>query len=260
MITSRLQGGLGNQMFQIAAAVSLAKELGSEAKFDFNTCHTPAQGFTSNKYRENIFKNLTDAELTTVRFNGVYTEPKFSYQELPKTDNIILHGYFQSEKYFKKHKEHIINLFDYRGEEYDKAFEFLEDEFDETDRITAVHVRRGDYLKNPDYHPVCSIEYYKKGMDMTYDNNMKYLFLSDDMKWCKENFKGDNIHYSPFTSEIEDFYLLTLCDNHIIANSSFSWWGAYIAEGDKVIAPKNWFGKNGPKDVQDLIPKDWILI
>jgi hypothetical protein len=89
-----------------------------------------------------------------------------------------------------------------------------------------------------------------------------FIFISDDINWVKENFKGDNIIYSPFKSDIDDLTLMVKCDNNIIANSSFSWWGAYLNknENKKIIAPKEWFGPNGPKDTQDIIPENWLKI
>jgi hypothetical protein len=89
-----------------------------------------------------------------------------------------------------------------------------------------------------------------------------FVFISDDINWVKEHFKGDNIVYSPFKTDIDDLILMSKCDNNIIANSSFSWWGAYLNKNEdkKVVAPIEWFGVNGPKDIQDIIPKNWIKI
>lgn len=257
MISCYLLGGLGNQMFQIAATYSLAKEMGVDYMIDFDMCHTPAQGHTSNKYKDNIFKNINNGKPKNIVKQ--YNESKFSYTELPKEDNLILRGYFQSEKYFTKNKEDIKNLFHFDDEIMKKTKHFLTSSISEHHNITAIHVRRGDYLKNPGYHPTCSVEYYQKAIETLDDGNMEFVFISDDLEWCKENFKGDNIHYSPFTNEIDDLHVLVQCDNHIISNSSFSWWGAYLSKTDnKVITPKTWFGPNGPQDTQDIYLKDWL--
>lgn len=260
MITSFLQGGLGNQMFQIAAAYSLSRELGVDCAFSFNKCYTPAQGNTSNKYADNIFKNINNQDLNLHSFKQ-FRQPRFAYDEIPKVDNLMLYGDFQSEKYFEKYSDEIKKLFHLDEEGMKKAKEFLTDEISEEGKITAVHVRRGDYLTKPNYHPTCGVEYYKKAMEILDDGNMEFVFISDDIKWCKENFKGENIHYSPFTNEIDDLYLLIQCDNHIIANSSFSWWGAYLCPvNNKVIAPSIWFGPQGPRDTWDVYLNDWIKI
>jgi hypothetical protein len=257
MITCRLKGGLGNQMFQIAAASALALELDTDAIFDFGSCHTPAQGFKSNKYKETIFKGIKDQPIEHLKLNGVYTEPKFSYTEISKNDNIILNGYFQSEKYFIKYKNEIKNIFHF---DKDKEIE-IKKYLSNFEMVTAIHVRRGDYLKLSKHHPVCTIEYYKKAMQ-TIGKDNDFIFISDDINWCKENFKGKNIHYSPFTDELDDLHLIKLCDNQIIANSSFSWWGAYLCtyHNNEVIAPEIWFGPKGPQDTQDIIPNNWVKI
>jgi len=260
MITSFLQGGLGNQMFQISAAYSLSKEIGVDCAFNFNNCYTPAQGNVSAKYVDNIFKNINNQDLNPQLFK-VYNEPTFSYCEIPKIDNLILYGYFQSEKYFKKYSNEIKNLFYFDNKSMKNIKDFLLEKISNNGDITAVHVRRGDYLNNPNYHPTCSIEYYKKAMKLLDNSNMKFIFISDDIKWCKENFNGDNIYFSPFTNEIDDLYLLLQCNNHIIANSSFSWWGAYLSpNNNKVIAPSIWFGKQGPQDTMDIYLNDWIKL
>jgi len=260
MITCRLQGGLGNQMFQIAATTALSKDIGTEAVFDFNLCHTPAQGFISSKYKDTIFKNVNNKPLNNIKFDGMYNETKFSYSELPKRDKIILNGYFQSERYFSKYRSDILKLFTIPEEIIDKIEMYLSSQISEYDEITSVHVRRGDYINLSEYHTLCSVDYYKKAMETI--GNGHFVFISDDINWCKENFKGDNIHFSPFKNEIEDLAIMSICDNQIIANSSFSWWGAYLCDfkDNKIIAPSNWFGSKGPKDQQDIIPKDWVKI
>lgn len=258
MISSYLLGGLGNQMFQIATTYSLAKEMDVDYLIDFDLCHTPAQGNTSNKYKDNIFKNIKNGKVDTAG-KRQHNEPTFSYVELPKQDDIILRGYFQSEKYFEKHSDYIKKfLFDFSVEMMDEVETYL-DTISYDEQITAVHVRRGDYLKSPNFHPVCTIEYYKEAMEKIGGN---FMFISDDIEWCKDNFKGDNIFFSPFTNELDDLYLMMSCENQIIANSSFSWWGTYLCRWDdnKVIAPSRWFGSQGPQDTQDIYLDNWIII
>lgn len=256
MISSHLQGGLGNQMFQISAAHALALRNNTTSCFDLDTCHTPLQGNQSTKYRNNIFSKINNVNV--MYWRGVYNETKFSYDELPNLPELVLNGYFQSEKYFSDYKKEIIDLFDMS--ENQLISDYLIGFKKMNVPVTAVHIRRGDYLKNPEFHPVCSIEYYKKAMEEMGESN--FIFISDDIEWVKENFKGHNIWYSNFTDEISDFKLMALCDNNIIANSSFSWWAAYLNKNPnkKVIAPKKWFGPKGPQDTNDIIPSDWSII
>lgn len=95
---------------------------------------------------------------------------------------------------------------------------------------------------------------------MSFFNDSNFIFVSDDMNWVRDNFKGDNIWYSPF-NEIGDLQLMILSDNNIIANSSFSWWGAYLNKNTKKnISPKIWFGPDGPKEIQDIIPEHWVKL
>jgi hypothetical protein len=246
MISSKLQGGLGNQMFQIAAAHALSLRNDDIAYFDLSTCYTPLQGKESLNYSNNIFSKINNNK--NLKFENVYIEPKFSYDEIPFKDNLLLNGFFQSEKYFLDYKQEIIDLFVLP---IDKIVKPIND-------LTSVHIRRGDYLKLQDYHTILPIEYYNKAMTKIKGN---FIFFSDDMDWVKKNFKGDNIYYSDNDDELLDLALMSICDNNIIANSSFSWWGAYLNKNAKmVIAPKTWFGPNGPKDTENILPKDWLSI
>ena len=259
MVSCRLQGGLGNQMFQIAAAHALALRNNDTAVFNFNECYTPLQGHTANKYRDNIFSkiNVVDSYQHTM----YYQEPKFSYTELPYANGILLEGFFQSEKYFLDFKEDILKLFELSND-YKEIIKTLVPIFDnKTKPITSVNIRRGDYLKNPDYHTPCSLEYFKKAIEIIGDSY--FIFISDDMNWAIENFgENENYFYPKLKSEILDLKMITMCDNNIISNGTFSWWGSYLNEHDNPIriGPKQWFGPKGHQDTYDIIQKDWITI
>jgi hypothetical protein len=248
MISCHLQGGLGNQMFQIAATVSLAIDNSDQACFNFSNCETRLQGKPSYFYENNIFKKICNNK--NISFLSYYSEPKFSFTEIIYTSNMQLFGYFQSEKYFINNKKTIKNLFDLEIEKVSKP----------SNNVTSVHIRRGDYIRLDQYHRVLGIEYYKKAIETIGTGD--FLFFSDDMSWVKENFIGNNFYYSHYNDDLLDLSLMSICDNHIIANSSFSWWGAYLNknENKKVIAPSDWFGPIGPKDTQDLLPENWIKI
>jgi len=228
-------GWLGNQMFQYAAVFSLAKKLRTEA------------GFPQNK--PNLFDifNLTASKDGTAPF--LLEEKGFHYTPLPTTNkDLMLRGYFQSEKYFKDYEE-----------ELRKEFTFKSKVDEVAPQTTSIHVRRGDYVTLPNHHPLCTLEYYKKAISMFSDQ--KFLVFSDDLDWCRDNIKGASVSYSDGLSPEEDLHRMTMCDNHIIANSSFSWWGAWLSNGEgKVIAPKQWFGPKGPGSSKDLIPNEWILL
>lgn len=269
MVTCKLMGGLCNQLFQIAATHALALRNNDISVFDLNNCYTPNQGYTSIKYKDSIFSKINNVDLGSDfinrmmydELNKIYNEPNFSYTNIDYIEGMCLVGYFQSEKYFIDFKEEIINLFTISDEDKIKIKKFFSWYRLLDKPITSVHIRRGDYLKHPNFHPVCSVEYFNKAIKEIGDSY--FVFVSDDMNWVKKTFNGNNNYvYSEFNDEILDLTLMVLCDNNIISNSSFSWWGAYLNPNTdkKIIAPKKWFGIEGPKDTQDLIPSNWITI
>jgi hypothetical protein len=124
----------------------------------------------------------------------------------------------------------------------------------------GIHIRRGDYLRFPDHHPILPIEYYKTAIDYFKADNV--FVFSDDIDWCKSNIIGDNIIYIENEKDYIEMYLMSLCENNIISNSSFSWWGAWLNENKnkKVIGPKLWFGNAIQFISDDIIPEGWIKI
>jgi hypothetical protein len=259
MISCRLQGGLGNQMFQISAAYALALRNKDIAVFNFNECYTPKQGYTSNKYRDNIFSKINVVD--HYEHSMIYQEPKFSYNEIPYINNMLLNGSFQSEKYFLDFKNEILELFTISNDYKDIIKEFVPAFNNKTKPITSINIRRGDYLANPSYHTVCSLYYYKKSMEIIGDTY--FIFTSDDLNWAIENFgNNENYFYPKFKNEILDLTMMSMCDNHILSNGTFSWWGKYLSNNeDKItIAPKNWFGPLGHKDTQDIYKNNWVTI
>ena len=143
-----------------------------------------------------------------------------------------------------------------KKEIYEKYSEILNGE------TCSIHVRRGDYLGLNGHHPVCDLEYYNKSINL-FDKNTKFLVFSDDIKWCQENFKGENFIFISGNRDFIDIWLMSLCQNNIIANSTFSWWGAWLNQNinKKVIAPSKWFGPlKINHNTQDLIPEAWEII
>lgn len=256
MISANLMGGLGNQMFQIMAAYAHSRDVNDDLYFDFDKCYTPNQGNTSQKYKKNLFKNLKDDKRENY-FQFIYNEPTFSYRPIPKEKNLLLNGFFQTEKYFATYKSDISKVFDIDFNKCKSIRNNLEQRVG-SDNITSIHIRRGDYLTKPNYHPTPNLEYYYGAIDIIKDT--KFIIVSDDIEWCKSNFNSDDIFFSDFTNDIDDLYLIMMCNNKIISNSSFSWWGVYLSEFDgKVIAPKNWFGTEGPQDTHDIFLKNFLI-
>lgn len=252
MISISLQGGLGNYLFQIGTAYTLAVSNGDEFVVDNNDIY--GQHGHVDTYKTNILRHVNFIDGFTPL--NRYSEPKFSHTEIPYQQNLKLGGYYQSEKYLNKEK--ILKLFkidqtskDYIDEKYGDILKT---------NTCSIHVRRGDYLKFPQNHPVMDMGYYRKGIDHIKADN--YLIFSNDLEWCKNMFKGDNVIHIEGNSDYIDLYLMSMCNNNIIANSSFSWWGAWLNQNPnkKVISPSKWFGPSIGHDTKDLIPNTWTTI
>jgi hypothetical protein len=253
MVTSNLVGGLGNYLFQIAAAYSLGLDNGVNTIFDNKSSITVHKHLDS--YKTNILRNLIYG---TPFIKNHYNEQFFHYQKIPYKENIKINGYYQSEKYFKHNRGSILDLFSINT----PSERYMEEKYGDIlkNKTCSIHVRRGDYLGLPNHHPVCSLGYYKEAMSqMVVD---KFLVFSDDIQWCKENFTGDKFIFIEGNPDYIDLWLMSLCDNNIIANSSFSWWGAWLNQNPtkKVIAPNKWFGSATKHNTKDLIPDTWIKI
>lgn len=258
MISCFLQGGLGNQMFQIATTVSHAIKNNVDYGINLNLCHTPNQGNLASTYSDTIFSKVNKVE--SKQFDNIYDEPKFSFTPIPFKDNTILRGYFQSSKYFDDHKEVITNLFFFPENILDEVSNFISEKKLSDQNLTCIHIRRGDYLKYATYHEVCNLNYYKKACGIF--DNTKFIIVTDDKDWAKDNFEYDNFIISELSSELCDLYLMTICDNLILSNSSFSWWGAYLNQKPQkqIISPFKWFGPNGPKDTEDIYMDNWVKL
>jgi Glycosyl transferase family 11 len=218
-------GFLGNQMFQYAAMRSLAEHHKTHAVWPNGKTPDLRRWFRLEAvdYSQAVYALPPLAK---------YTETGFAFDEfffhLP--DNLILSGYFQSEKYFA-HISHIIRR------------EFVSLPRPQPQEAVSIHVRRGDYLSFPDHHPPCSLQYYREAME--WFPQAEFLVFSDDPGWCLANLKAPNVRIVTGQDPVQDMQLMSACTKgHIIANSSFSWWGAWLdANPDKVvIAPKAWFG------------------
>lgn len=257
-VTSSLMGGLGNYLFQIAAGYSYALQQGKKYYIDLRhvqTGHRPIQ-----EYKENILRNFTFIENSDIHY--VYQEPHFHYTpiNLNVASNVHLYGYFQCEKYFVSNADTIRQLLSVDS----NTKNVLHQKYENILKLPncSIHVRRGDYLNKQNVHPVQSVEYYKKAISSLRED-VHYLIFSDDINWCKNNFNFvKNKTYIENNKDYQDLYLMSLCNNNIIANSSFSWWGAWLNDNPSkiIIAPENWFGINYSASSKDLYIKNWIKI
>jgi glycosyltransferase involved in cell wall biosynthesis len=251
-ITCNLAGGLGNILFQIAATISTAKKHKYLPIFDPDTHYLPMQGQNIKTYRNNILKNIILDHPILIKES--FSENGFQYTEINVPPFASLNGYFQSEKYFDK--ELIKQTFSCPPE----TSEIINKKYGHlySNNVSSLHVRRGDYLNLTQYHPLCQLSYYEWAMKTV--NADKYLVFSDDIEWCKQTFKGNQFEFIKDEDYIE-LYMMSKCNHNIIANSTFSWWGAWLNESTSkiVAAPTEWFGPAySHYDMSDLIPKEWI--
>jgi hypothetical protein len=250
-------GRLGNQMFQYAALRGIAETKGYEFCI-------PESIFKNEWEDHQLFDAFTLPNLKTKRFLSAnyYQEKQFNYSqeyvdECP--NNVNLFGYFQTEKYFSHIADSIREDFTFKPEVLNpckEAFNF--------DGVISLHVRRTDFIEKSDDHPPCSLEYYETALSK-FDSDLPVLIFSDDTEWCKEQelFKPDRFMISESNWNLVDMCLMTMCSHHIIANFSFSWWGAWLSGSENVIAPSRWFGDSGytaNHNTEDIIPDRWTKI
>lgn len=255
-------GRLGNQMFQYASLKGIAANRGfdscipDESTFgvsDSNVKNCPAN--IHNTFNLQTFVRITNNRM--VQESGYHFD-----EELFNTceDNVDLYGYFQSEKYFKHIENNIRSEFSFKDEVV-KDFKNFIDQFSSDGEVISLHVRRGDYLNLQSFHPTPPLEYYEEALNKLPDAPV--IIFSDDPDWCfnQELFDSDRFLVSQDMSPDYDMCLMSLCKYHIIANSSFSWWGAWLANSKKVIAPKDWFGPSlSQHDTSDLYCEGWEII
>lgn len=284
MILIKIIGGLGNQMFQYAAGKALALHHKTSLKVDTTS-------FSEQQLRDfDLFNLHVDAtiasteEIKSLRaFNTgqriqsyfqSYPRRKFYKQRYFHFDkkffrlgpNVYLQGYFQSEKFFNTVSEDIRREFMIKKEKLVNVEKFAEQL--RKHNSVAIHVRRGDYKteKILKVHGILPLSYYENAiarMRSQYPDVSFYVF-TDDPNWVNENLHLEEVHFVSgkiSSTHFEDLYLMSTCSHNIIANSSFSWWSAWLNpnKNKTVIAPAKWFNK-GPGDIQDLIPEDWIKL
>ena len=261
MISGELVGRLGNQMFIIATTHSLASDNGDVASFSKKIGGITPTNREVLLHRKTILRNVNYVDDLSFIKHIHRESSDFSYSKPQYKDGLCLVGYFQSEKYFKHNRDKILELF----KPQEQINDFLLKKYSNimnNKKYVSVHIRRGDYLKFADYHTNLEHDYYDKAMNQFSDDH-KFVFFSDDIEWCKETFTNKNNIFIEKQDDILDLYLMSKITNNIIANSSFSWWAAWLNENKnkKVIAPSNWFGvKNSHLDKRNLLPEEWQTI
>ena len=242
-------GRLGNQMFQYAALYGVGFLRG----YDIGI---PADGHDLS----NVF-NITANTEKNLSYQHLYKETSFSHDSKVNliSDNTNMHGYFQSPYYWLHCEDSIRKEFAIKEEINSPAKILIESERREGRPLCSFHVRRSDYIEKSDYHHLQSLAYYKKAVQVVLSQipNTKFLCFSDDIEWCKQTF-GENKNVIYFDNHpYIDFACMSQCDIHVMANSSFSWWAAFLSRSKAVISPAKWFGPSGPDNWQTIYCQGW---
>jgi len=256
---------LANQMFQYAAVKGISKNRG------FGYCIPPSnyQGGTDEWSEHQLFntfelKSLNELQVQFIDTNihPEITEKHYHFDEdifntCPEWANLV--GFFQSEKYFLNVRDELLEDFAFKNGLDGVAQDAIKD----IERPIALHIRRTDYAQYQ-HHPMQPLSYYEEALNK-FDSDRHVIIFSDDPKWCHEQslFDGDRFLVSE-NDHLLDLAMMRLCLDFIIANSSFSWWGAWMStnKDKKVIAPKEWFGPPLDKqnDTKDLYCEGWEVI
>ena len=287
MIITRISGGLGNQMFQYTIAKALAKK--NDDVFKLDTSFYPTQ--TLRKY-ELCFFNIEEDIATEEESNKLRGKedfifkvkrrlgfknkrPSSYYQEKEITifdkniwsmkRDIYLDGFWQNEEYFKEIRAEILKDFTFKNDISNEAKKHLVKIKDS--QSVSVHIRRGDYVQNShtnSVHGTCDLDYYKRAIKYMEEKNNNPIFyiFSDDIAWCKENFGflENKIYIDDTKNAFDDLELMKNCKHNIIANSSFSWWSAWLNKNTNkiIVSPFHWIVDN-PKKLK-WVPNSWVQI
>ncbi len=268
MIIARICGGLGNQLFKYAVARNLAEIHKTELKIDLSSYET----YDSHKYSLwafNIKENIAHKE--EILESNHFKEKHFHFDPnvLNLSNGTYLYGYWQCEKYFVDIKAIIQLECSVKAPQTDKD-KLLSEQMALCESV-GLHIRRKDYLPNTYADQVqdcCSLDYYYQCIaslsQVVHDPH--FFIFSDDIQWARDNlqltYPTTYVDHNDADKNYEDLRLMSLCKHNIIANSSFSWWGAWlnVNPDKKVFAPKKWFNNNARANSKDIIPSAWTKI
>ena len=296
MIIVRLSGGLGNQMFQYATGRRLALMRAVPLKLDLRGFGVPLPGDTARSFALDVFRinaefarpeevaqlcglsrsglvncaSKVKEKLLPLKMRHCFKERHFHFDPdlLLLGDRVYLDGFWQSERYFSDIRDTILRDFTAIQPLAGKNLELAEQLATVTS--VSIHVRRGDYVTNRaalEYHGVCQLEYYRQGIEYIAEKvgKPRLFIFSDDPEWVRKNlhlpYPSTFVDHNGPDRAYEDLRLMSLCSHNIIANSSFSWWGAWLNRnpGKVVVAPSRWFNRQDI-NTDDLIPPGWLRI
>lgn len=248
-------GGLGNQLFQLATAMAHC------LRNDMNLLLCENLQNVRHFYWNTLLPAFESRLITALPDFPRYNDMGMAYLPLHVQGNCIVKGYFQSSKHFPMYKTSLRGLFSFPKDIAKNLKEKYGDILNA--RSVVVHARRGDYVPLAPFHGLLPVTYYEKATQIIKESEPDPIFIliSDDMDFWKSSsmFKDVSCVYLN-ESDIISFYVLMNASYIIMANSTFSWWGAYLSHAKKVIAPAMWFGPDGPKETNDIYEADWIKI
>jgi len=296
MIITQLNSGLGNQMFQYAAGKSLSISKKTNLCIDISWYKNKEVMQTPRNYELSVFKleeKLIHEDIAYKYYNEGnvflnrfinkiernipyykkkhFEEKKFEFDTnfFKARKDAIISGYWQSEKYFDNISDIIRNTFTCSDNDWsEKDKEVLN--IIESCQTVSVHVRRGDMVNNSEVakvHGACDLEYYNKSIEYLNNkvNSHVFIIFSDDIIWAQENIRTSNktifVDHNKDENAWLDMQLMSKCNHNIIANSSFSWWGAWLNRNENkiVVSPKRWFNSS-KNNTKDLLPNSWIKL
>jgi hypothetical protein len=260
-VSPRILGRLGKQMFEIATAFSFAFDNKSDFVVSLDKGvygDVDGKPHPPTDYKDNIFRYVRFVD--SIENYETWNEKSYDYQKIRHdfSKNLFLNGFFQSEKYFKHNRELILDFYkpteQIKNTIKTKYGDILEDS-------VSIHIRRKDRIHFTNVMPLCSLDYYKNAL-LFFNDVKNVIILTDDIGWTKKVFIDKKFHIIENEPDYIDLYIMSMCSHNIIANSAFSWWGAWLNKNpDKlVIAPKEWLNKEYEYNIDDLIPESWIKL
>jgi len=274
-VTSYLTGGCANQIFQYATGLALARQLGVDLKLDVSWYETATPNMP-RMYSLGLFKGV-DAPVVRRLLGRIIREEEFPYnpalfENAPRKCSLV--GYWQCEKYFFGLRDELRERLLPREPLPPRSLATERAILDAGERSVFLTVRRTDYVGNPN-HVLLPMEYYREAAALiaAQVRDPVFFVFSDEPEWCEANFKLP--HHTTIAGNFDrtvehhlgredaDLYLMRLCSHAIIANSSYSWWGAWLGadiKGGIVIAPKSWFGPAFKENPRDIVPGRWVRL
>mgnify|MGYP000886517855 CR=1 FL=1 len=241
-VTFKNKGRLGNFLFQAATTIAYALDHGIDFAFPNKTNDQKWNPI----YFDHLMKEVPMHSSVTLNEKEYFKYDPIAFDKNWGVETIVLDGYFQNPMYFEHRRDEILDYFHLEDCNYSPG-------------IVSVHVRRGDYLQLTDKHVLPSVAWYKEAMSLF--PKCKFVFHSDDIQWCKDNF--NHKHYFFHSDEMWDLRRMMLSEHNICSPSTFAWWGAWLNQNPdkKVIVPKQWMQPGHSNQwTEEIIPKSWIRL